>query len=126
MEKKRLRERMSDWFDRNREKIDTAENYALVASWSCVAGELIMHGIYRHQLKNSVIVDQENAVRVLKDVINNYQGKSAAGFPAYTSIVDTGLTPDQLGEIGKHIIASGGANDWKFTHFIAVGKPLEK
>lgn len=57
--------------------------------------------------------------KIVKDVLDDLNGKMVSVFGG---IADGGFIPEQLGELGKKMLEEGVPEDFKFTHFIAIGE----
>ena len=71
---------------------------------------------------SSVIAENEHIVGVIVDAIKTH-GPNTAVFTGD----DTGpIKVSDLGKLGEAIVSCGGVDDDTFTHFIAIGKPIER
>lgn len=67
-------------------------------------------------LPNEICVNNEVVKRVFSDIPNGTKVN------LFGAIKKTGVTKDELGELGKIMEKLGVPEDDKFTHFIAIGK----
>lgn len=77
------------------------------------AATRIAYGIH---YRGCVITNSKSVNAVLKDIPNG------AKVGSYGGIINPGITPENMGELGNRITGVGCPKDFKFTHIIAIGE----
>ena len=108
------------WKDHKKEILITAAGVVVGAGLVWLGYECCAR---KYDLRNSFLVSQDSAKNVLLDAVDKYDNACIFG-----GIYEQGLGLDKLGELADGIKAIGEnvPEDINFTHFIAIGNPIEE
>ena len=108
-----MNNKVKEFVKKHKDEIKFWSGIALIVGGSGFIGYYAGRNTFR---PNEIRVNNE----VITNVFNDIQNGTRVG--VFGGIAKTGVTPDQLGELGKIMVDSGVPNTRAFTHFVAISK----
>lgn len=118
MKKEELKVKAKEFWSKNSDIIKVGVIGGVCAG---VGSVLTIYGIKTY---GRVVITSENLGNIIMDAQKRY-GDKLGNLTMYLNVIDNGLKPEELGELGKCMLrldeANGVSKERNFTHFIAFG-----